>query len=619
MCGIIGYQGKNQASKVLIDGLKALEYRGYDSAGISVIKDGNLLRARAEGKLINLIKKIDHKDWSSSIGIGHTRWATHGIPSESNAHPHQIHNISIVHNGIIENNVQLRNIVKNKVKLSSDTDSELIAALIHLNMKDNLLDSVFSVLPQLKGAYAVLVMCNKEPNTLIAFKHGPPLVIGIGNGESVIASDVSAIVPYTRKVLYLEDNEVLEIKNNKYKLFDIDRSKKKFHPISINIDFEQGKKHGYSHYMLKEIFDQPSSIQRALLPFLNIKNKTVDLPNLGFGIDFIDFVNSSKSNSDDTYEILKNVDRIFIVSCGTSYHAGLIGKYMIEHLAQIPVEVELSSEFRYRKSLVPKNSLFIFISQSGETADSIAALEIAKKSGAKTLSICNTPGSTLDRRSDGRIHMSAGPEISVASTKAFTCSLAIINALAFCIGKLKNKNIINEKEVFDSLVMLPSQVETALGLDKTIKQIANSLKKFQFLFIGRGVSYPVALEGALKLKELAYIQSEGYAAGEMKHGPIALIDKKTAIVVIAPSDHVYEKTISNLEEAKARNANIISILNSDDKHVKKLSMHSICVPNNMFSSILSVIPLQLMSFHIANALGNDVDQPRNLAKSVTVE
>ena len=443
--------------------------------------------------------------------------------------------------------------------------------------------------------------------------------MGTGDGETIVASDINPIVPYTKNILYMEDNEVIEIVDNKLRLLDTSGREKspKFISVSWNVE-EEGKK-GFSHYMLKEIFDQPSSIKQAILPFLNIKNKTIDLPNLGFGKSFIDFVNDSNSSHDNTYKALKKVEHIFIVSCGTSYHAGLVGKYMIENWTNVKVEVDMSSEFRYRRPLIPKNSLFISISQSGETADSIEALRLAKKLGAETLSISNTPGSTLDRESNGHIYMSAGPEIGVASTKAFTCSLVGLTALAFCMSKLKNKNLIEESKIFDAFIALPTQIETALGLDKTVQQIASSFKNFKFLFIGRGISYPIALEGALKLKELAYIHAEGYAAGEMKHGPIALIDKNMTIVAIAPLDHVYEKTMNNLEEAKARGANIISITDSNNKHLDQLTLHQIVIPKNILSVVLSVIPLQLLAFHIANALGHNADRPRNLAKSVTVE
>lgn len=622
MCGIIGYQGKRDAFEVLIKGLTTLEYRGYDSSGISVIKDNAFARVRSKGKLDNLVNKTKGKDLTSNIGIGHTRWATHGIVSEPNSHPHQIGNVSIVHNGIIENYIQLKEELKKNHKnitLLSETDSELIAALIYINIKRGLLNAVLEIIPKLHGAYSVVAISEDEPRKLVGFKNGPPLVVGKGSGETIIASDINPIVPYTKDVLYLKDNEIIEVIGDQYKLLDISGREKFPKFITVNWEVKEEGKKGFSHYMLKEIYDQPNSIKQAILPFIDIDNKTINLPNLGFGQKFIDFVNSNNEACDNTHKVLEKVEHIFIVSCGTSYHAGLVGKYLIENWVNVKVEVDMSSEFRYRNPLIPKNSLFISISQSGETADSIEALRLAKKFGAQTLSISNTPGSTLDRESGGHIYMSAGQEIGVASTKAFTCSLTGLTALAFCMSKLKNKNILKEPDIFNSLITLPTQIETVLGLDKTVQKIAKELKDSKFLFIGRGISYPIALEGALKLKELAYIHAEGYAAGEMKHGPIALIDTKMIIVAIAPSDHVYEKTINNLEEARARGANIISITDSNNKHLDRLSLHRIVIPKNILSGILSVIPLQLLAFHIANALGHNADRPRNLAKSVTVE
>ena len=620
MCGIIGYRGQKDAYKVIMEGLKTLEYRGYDSAGICVIKDNNFVRVRSVGKLSKLVEKTQNKDLTSSVGIGHTRWATHGVPNELNAHPHLVNSVGIVHNGIVENYLEIKESLKNKINLTSDTDSEIIAALINNHIKDGFLNAVFQTIKKLKGAYAVVAIHEGDPHTMLAFKKGPPLVLGIGKEDIIIASDVNPIAPYTKKVLYLEDEEVLEVKHNKFRLFDKNKNLKKPKPVTINWKTYKSSKDGFSHYMLKEIFDQPHSVKRAMLPFLDLNNRKIILPNLGFGKSFEEFVGAKTSKHDNTKQILKNCKKIFIVSCGTSYHASLIAKYAIEKWAGINVEVDIASEFRYRKPLIQSDTLFISISQSGETADSIAALRLSKKLGANSLTICNTIGSTLDRESEARIYMNAGTEVGVASTKAFTCSLATLYAFAYALGKLKNNNIEDEDKIFESFLKLPSQLDSVLAISNRIKDISKKIKKDRFLFMGRGKSFPIALEGALKLKELAYIQAEGYAAGELKHGPIALIDKDLSLVVIAPSDHVFLKTLSNLEEAKARGAKIILITDSNEKHLSKNCHHLIQTPkNSVFSSILNVVPLQLLAFSIACAVGNDVDRPRNLAKSVTVE
>ncbi len=627
MCGIIGYQGERNPKEVIINGLKCLEYRGYDSAGIAILNDGKLKRVRAEGKLENLNKKIENIDFNGHLGIGHTRWATHGAPSEMNAHPHYVDGVSLVHNGIIENYMDLRDeLLSCGAKITSETDSELVAHLVarEFQISKDLLKSVQKVLPRLEGAFSIVVASEDQPDRLVAFKNGPPLVIGQGDGETVVASDIQPIVAYTKKVFYLEDFEIAEVTREKVEIYNLKGEKIDRMPLEVSWSSEKAEKHGFPHFMLKEIFEQPAAVQRAIAEYLDIEKKEIQLGDLGFSDTFDQYIaKANKKNAIETDEILKNVERVFIVACGTSYYAGLVGEYLIEKWARVPVEVEFASEFRYRHPVLPKNSLFITISQSGETADTLAALRLANESDVTSLSICNVPGSTIDRESTGHIYMSAGVEVGVASTKAFTSTLALLNIFGLYLGKLKGE-VDRDEEVrlVEGLIHLPSQMEQVLSYDKFFSQAAETLKNFKgFLYIGRGVNFPIALEGALKLKELAYMHAEGYAAGEMKHGPIALIDNRMAIVVVAPDDDLYEKTVSNLEEVRARGGQIISIGTEGNKKLKELSLHLLSLPKSEWSinAILSVVPVQLLAYYVANALGHDVDQPRNLAKSVTVE
>ncbi len=609
MCGIVGYYGPKDPKDVLVEGLKTLEYRGYDSAGIAVLDKGIFKRVRAEGKLTNLEKKLESESFDGRLGIGHTRWATHGAPVEKNAHPHKVDGISLVHNGIIENYMELKEeLTSTGSQFSSDTDSELVAHLIRneIHSDKNLYQAVLAILPRLRGAFSILVVNEKEPDEMIAFKNGPPLIVGIADDSIVIASDAQAIVPYTKQVVYLNDNEVAHVQKNTVKFYDskgvvIDK------PINtLDWSEEKAEKGGYDHFMLKEIFEQPRAVAQAIAPHIDLNNVDIKLKNIGL--------------SDD---VLQSAERIFIVACGTSFYAGLCGKYYIETMAGIPVEVDIASEFRYRKPILPKNTIAITISQSGETADTLAVLRQLKEMSVKTISVCNVKNSTIDREADGHLYMNSGAEIGVASTKAFSSSLALMNLIAMYIGKLKGQLKGEElKEAIHGLLAAPSLMENVLAFEKFFKEAAQLLKEYKgYLYLGRGVSYPIALEGALKLKELAYMHAEGYAAGEMKHGPLALIDDSMAIVVLAPKDELYEKTISNLEEAKARGGRIISIGTGQDKKLESLSEHYLALPEAPWNinPFLEVIPLQLLSYHVAKALGNDVDQPRNLAKSVTVE
>jgi glucosamine--fructose-6-phosphate aminotransferase (isomerizing) len=627
MCGIVGYHGPLNPKDVILAGLKKLEYRGYDSAGVAILHDGKVKRLRAEGKLRNLESKLQNENFNGHLGIGHTRWATHGVPSERNAHPHQVGGVSLVHNGIIENYLEIRDeLIARGAKITSDTDSELVAHLIseEVLIQKDLLKAVIVVLKKLRGAFSILVMWDQQPDQLVAFKDGPPLVVGLGKNETFIVSDVQASLQHTKKYVYLEDREIVAIKGDQVHFYSAEGKEIQKKQVEINWNSEQVEKMGFSHYMLKEIYEQPRAVAAALEPHIDSKTHTVQLRNIGFGKDPQE-LESLDSNADwkKTCDVFSGIDRLYIVACGTSYYAGLVGKYLVENLAKIPVEVDVASEFRYRHPVLGKNTLVLTVSQSGETADTLAAIRLAKEKGLKTLSICNVRSSSIDREASGHLYMNSGPEIGVASTKAFVSTLTLMNLLAVAIAKSKGEiSAQKEKEHVEALLAVPAKMEVVLAYDKYFNEAASALSKFKgFLYLGRGVSYPIALEGALKLKELAYMHAEGYAAGEMKHGPLALIDDRMAIVVVAPSDELYEKTVSNLEEAKARGGRIISIGTGDNQRLNKLSERYLAIPASHWSTsaLLSVVPLQLMAFHLANNLGYDVDQPRNLAKSVTVE
>lgn len=614
MCGIVGYLGPKEPKDIIIDGLKKLEYRGYDSAGIAVIHDGKTKRVRAQGKLKNLEEKIISETFNGHLGIGHTRWATHGAPNERNAHPHQAGEISLVHNGIIENYLEIKaELLRKGTEIKSDTDSELVAHLIweDIQKTQNLLQSVKNTLSKIVGAFSILVMWEKSPNELIAFKDGPPLIVGMGDTETFVVSDVQAAIKYTKKFVYLNDREIVHIKNNSQncdvKFLNAKGEAIKKDIVTVDWSADQVEKAGFKHFMLKEIYEQPRAVAQAIASYIDTDTHAIHLKNIGY----------------EPADMYKKIERVLFVACGTSYYASMVGKYLIEQIAKVPVETDIASEFRYRKPIIPPNTLVITVSQSGETADTLAAIRLAKECGAQTLSITNVAQSSIDREATGHMYMNTGVEVGVASTKAFTSTLALLNILAVQIAKARNQiTPALEKQIVQSLLAVPSQMETVLAYDKYFTEAASKLREFKgFLYLGRGVSFPIALEGALKLKELAYMHAEGYAAGEMKHGPLALIDSNMAIVVVAPSDDLIEKTISNLQEAKARGGKIISIGTGENEALKSMSEFYLSLPSAQWTTnpLVAVVPLQLMAYHLADNLGYDVDQPRNLAKSVTVE
>lgn len=613
MCGIVGYFGQKDPKEVIIGGLKRLEYRGYDSAGVAILDNASgkqhIKVVRAQGKLSELSKKLENEKFTGHLGIGHTRWATHGVPSERNAHPHTVEGLSLVHNGIIENYQDIkRELASHGAVFTSDTDSELVAHLLSRKVQEtgDLLKAVEQVVPLLRGAYAIVAMWEKQPDVLVAFKNGPPLVIGLGEKEVIVASDAQAIISHTKKVVYIDDHEIAFVKGAELKVYTVGGNLVNKEVQTINWSADQVEKAGFKHFMHKEIHEQPRAVANACAPHIDLASKTVALKDVGL-----------------TDEQLKKIERVFIIACGTSYYAGVAGKYLIEKLAGVPVETDIASEFRYRSPVIPPNTLVMTISQSGETADTLAALRLAKKMGATTLSICNVRASSIDREADGRLYMNSGPEIGVASTKAFVSTLAVLNLFSIYMGSLHGKLSKSEHvATVENMLALPAQMEAVLSYDKFFGEAALKLKNYRgVLFMGRGVSYPIALEGALKLKELAYMHAEGYAAGEMKHGPLALIDDRMLILMVCPSDEHYEKSLSNLEEARARGGKIMSIGTGDNAALKAVSDDYLSLPEAswMVNPILAALPVQLLAYHVADAMGNDVDQPRNLAKSVTVE
>jgi glucosamine--fructose-6-phosphate aminotransferase (isomerizing) len=613
MCGIVGYVGNKNAINIIMNGLKRLEYRGYDSAGIAMLGD-DLFICKKSGKIAALelmLENTDHGDLNRyHTGIGHTRWATHGAPSDANAHPHtDCHNeIVVVHNGIIENFSVIKTMLIEKGHtLRSETDTEVIAHLIeyHYSRSNNLLDAVMKALSKLEGTYGLCIMSMREPGRIIAARNGSPLILGAGDGEMIIASDASAIVEHTNRVIYLEDGEIIDVHKDSYKIYDLDLRKIDRKTEDIDLDITSIEKMGYDHFMLKEIYEQPETIRNAFRGRAIVETGTIRLDGLRLSEDE-----------------LNGIQRVIFIACGTSWHAGLIGEYLIEEYARIPVEVEYASEFRYRKPILKQGDLVIVISQSGETADTLAALREAKSKGIKVLGITNVVGSTIARESDGGIYIHAGPEIGVASTKAFTSQVTVLIQLTLMLARRKDMYAEEAQACIEQLHEIPDKVRTVLQLNDSIRKIAQIHKDHKnFLYLGRGINFPVALEGALKLKEISYIHAEGYPAAEMKHGPIALIDENMPVVFIAPKDIIYDKIISNMEEVKARGGNIIVIASDGDNKIQRYSDHIIYVPEvkKIFSPLLTVIPLQLLAYHIAVLRGCDVDQPRNLAKSVTVE
>jgi len=609
MCGIVGYIGDKVAVPILLSGLKKLEYRGYDSAGIATISPEGIIIKKDVGKIDEVDKKVNFKDMKGNVGLAHTRWSTHGGVTKENAHPHCNcnKNIIIIHNGIIENYNDLKNDLQGDgCKFSSETDTEVLAHLISKNYDGDLKKAVVKALKKVEGSYGLGVICKDNPGLLIAAKKESPLIIGVGKGENFIASDVPAILEYTKKVIYLDDGEIGVLTKDKVEIFDLDDKKVDKKIDKIEWDAEQAEKQGYEHFMLKEIFEQPKVITDTI-------EGRIDGSDI-----LIEKELSLKS------EEIKKIKRIIIVACGTSWHSALVGEFMLEELAKIPVEVEYASEFRYRDPIVDEGTIVIAISQSGETADTLAAMKEAKKKGAKIISIVNVKGSSIDRESDARLYTRAGPEIGVASTKAFISQLIVLYLITVYFGKIKGllpKDQIKNR--VRDLRKLPLQMQSILEEKDYIKLHADKFyDKKNALYLGRGINFPIALEGALKLKEISYIHAEGYPAAEMKHGPIALIDKEMPVVVIVTKDNrTYKKVISNIEEVKSRGGIVIGIETKGDKELKKIVDHNLYIPENSYilSPVLAVIPLQLLAYYIAVKRGCNVDKPRNLAKSVTVE
>ncbi|GKS58948.1 glutamine--fructose-6-phosphate aminotransferase [isomerizing] [Nitrospira sp.] len=609
MCGIVGYVGTENAVPILIGGLKRLEYRGYDSAGVAVLQGDKIDVRRSVGKLANLEKALQAKSLAGHIGIGHTRWATHGKPSEQNAHPHRSEGCVLVHNGIIENYVQLRQqLERDGFKFGSETDTEVVAHLItkHVKKGVSLADAVRAATKEIHGSYAIAVISEREPGRIVAARSGCPLVVGQMKGAALVASDVMAMLDHTRDVFYLEEGDVAEVTVSDVAVTDRNGHPMSRTPTKVTWDAAAAEKSGYPHFMLKEIYEQPQTILDTMRGRYSFEDGEADLPDIGL-----------------TNEQFAAVGRIWIVACGTSWHAGLVGKYLLEEMVRTPVQVDIASEFRYRDPLVEKNDLFVTVSQSGETADTLAAAREAKEKGARVVSIVNVVGSTLARESDGVLYTHCGPEIGVASTKAFTSQLTALYMLALHLGRVRGVLSRQDgKAWLERLVALPALVKSILSREAEIVAIAKRYyKKPNFLYLARGINYPIALEGALKLKEISYIHAEGYAAGEMKHGPIALIDKDMPVVVLAPRDRLYEKTVSNLMEVKARRAPVIAFVAEGERELGRTADAVFTIPDThpLLSPILFTIPLQLLAYHIAILRGADVDQPRNLAKSVTVE
>ena len=614
MCGIVGYVGKQQAYPILIKGLHRLEYRGYDSAGLALVnREGVLNVFKSKGKVADLEHFVESKDLDGTIGIAHTRWATHGEPNDINAHPHysESENIALIHNGIIENYLELREFLQQKgVQFASQTDTEVVAQLMEYCMGlpevETVSDALYMVLHRIEGAYALGILCADRPDSMIAVKKDSPLIFGFGEGENFIASDVPAILPYTRSVVYLNDGDMVVFTKNAAQFYDANGTPVRKAPEHIEWEMSAAQKGGYPHFMLKEIFEQPKTIVDCIRGRINPETYDVILSGIM-----------------DNRERFLNARRIIFVACGTSWHASLIGEYLIEDFCRIPVEVEYASEFRYRNPVIYPDDIVIAVSQSGETADTLAAIELAKQNGAFVYGICNVIGSSIARATDSGTYIHVGPEIGVASTKAFTGQVTVLTMLALMIARVKG-TIDQEcsRKIAKHLLDLPAVLEEVLRLNDRIADFSKIFTyAHNFIYLGRGYNYPTALEGALKLKEISYIHAEGYPAAEMKHGPIALIDAEMPTIAIATPDHTYEKTASNIEEIKARGGKVITVIAKGDEQVRKSSDYFIEVPvvAECLMPIVVSVPLQLLAYHIAVNKGRDVDQPRNLAKSVTVE
>lgn len=612
MCGIVGYIGFREAWPIVLKGLKRLEYRGYDSAGIALLNNGNLNIYKKAGKVKELENYAEGKDIAGSVAMGHTRWATHGAPSDRNSHPHTSNNgkLSIIHNGIIENYATIKEeLLSRGHQFTSETDTEVLIHLveeIYNNHDIDLFEAVRLALNEVNGAYAIVIMDKEQPDQLIAARKGSPMVIGVGKGEYFIASDATPIVEYTNNVIYLNDNEIALVKRDNLIVKRLDNVIQTPYVQELELKLEMLEKGGFDHFMLKEIYEQPRSIKDCMRGRIYPEEGKVQLGGIK-----------------DYADKLKNIDRIIIVACGTSWHAGLVGEYLIEEYARIPVEVEYASEFRYRNPIITEKDIVIAISQSGETADTMAAIEMAKEKGATIFGVCNVVGASIPRITHAGVYTHAGPEIGVASTKAFTAQVTVLTLMAFYMAQQKGTISTSKlRELLTELDCIPEKIQDALKSNELIKTIAAKFKdSSNCLFLGRGYGFPVALEGALKLKEISYIHAEGYPAAEMKHGPIALIDEEMPVVFIATKNSSYEKVISNIQEVKARKGVIIAIVTEGDVEVKRMADYCIEIPESQeaFLPLLATIPLQLLSYHIAVMRGCNVDQPRNLAKSVTVE
>ncbi len=608
MCGIVGYVGPKKVAPLLLEGLKRLEYRGYDSAGLAIMNGKGVETRKVAGKISRLELLVSKNPISGTLGIGHTRWATHGAPNEANAHPHtdEKHEFAVVHNGIIENASSLRRKLEDLGHVfTSETDTEVLVHLIEAAFDGSLEDAVIEALHQVEGAYGIAVVSSKDPHKIVAARKGSPLLVGLGDGEYYIASDASAILAHTREVVYLHDGDLAVLDRNGYRIIGLDSLTQTRKVSKIDWDLAQMERGGFAHFMLKEIFEQPQTVASTLAGRLLLNTATAKLAGTNL-----------------TDEDLLSIDNIVITACGTSWHSGLIGEHMIEESARIPVEVEYASEFRYRNPIVNDRTLCIVISQSGETADTLAAMREAQRRGARTLGIVNVVGSTIARDAAAGIYLHAGPEIGVASTKAFTSQVVALALLTLKMGRLRDLSVIRGREIMNALQALPGQIQQILDRAPEIETLAEEFKRAQnFLYLGRGYNFPTALEGALKLKEISYIHAEGYPAAEMKHGPIALIDELMPVVFIAPHDSVFDKVASNVQEVKARKGRVIAITSREEPSLAGKIDYEFRIPEtiDMLTPVLAAIPLQLLAYYIAVKRGSNVDQPRNLAKSVTVE
>ena len=608
MCGIVGYVGKKNAQEVILQGLEKLEYRGYDSAGIAIVEDGVIKSEKFKGRLAVLSDFLEANPIKGSLGIGHTRWATHGAPSDENSHPHlnKDNTIAVVHNGIIENYVSLKeDLIAKGYKFKSQTDTEVIVHLLDSLYEGNLLEAVNKLTSIIRGAYAIGVVCSKSPNEMVAVRNESPLIVGLGQDENFIASDIPALLKYTRDVCILENGETVHLTPEKVTIYSPDKKEVKRDKFTVDWDVESASKGGYDHFMLKEIHEQPTAIKDTLLRRLD-ENGKIKLDDIKL-----------------TKEDLEKISKVYIVACGTAYNAGLVGRYAIEKFAQIPVEPDIASEFRYREPFIDQNTLLIVISQSGETLDTLAAIREAKRKGARILSVTNVVGSSVARESDDVFYTWAGPEIAVASTKAYTTQMTALYMIALDLAL--TKGTITEEFYFDMIEKmkeLPAKVEKILENYEDIKQVAKEIKdKYSAFYLGRGLDYQTAMEGALKLKEISYIHTEAFAAGELKHGTIALIEEGTPVIAIASQERLYEKMLSNIQEVKARGAYVIAIANENRKEIEAQADRVIYVPevDDILAPVLTAVPTQLIAYYTSLIKGNDVDKPRNLAKSVTVE